>query len=37
MGGERLELALENFNQAINLDKNDAMLFNGRGALYQKL
>ena len=36
MGGDKLELALENFNQVIELDQQYAPSFNGRGLVWDR-
>ena len=36
MGGDKLELALENFNQVIQLDQQYAPSFNGRGLVWDR-
>lgn len=36
MGGERLSLALENFNQVLQIDHNYAPSFNGRGLVWDR-
>lgn len=36
MGGDRLELALENFNKVIELDGKYAPAFNGRGLVWDR-
>ena len=36
IGGEKLSLALENFNQVIELDSNYAPSYNGRGLVWDR-
>ena len=36
MGGEKLGLALENFNQVLSLDKAYAPSYNGRGLVWDR-
>ncbi len=36
MGGERLGLALENFNQVLELDSGYAPSYNGRGLVWDR-
>lgn len=36
MGGDRLEMAMENFNEAIEIDPNYAPAYNGRGLVFDR-
>lgn len=36
MGGEKLSMALENFNEVLELDKNYAPSYNGRGLVWDR-
>lgn len=36
MGGDRLNLALENFNEVLELDKQYAPSYNGRGLVWDR-
>ena len=36
IGGDRLELALENFNQVIQMEKGYAPAYNGRGLVWDR-
>jgi tetratricopeptide (TPR) repeat protein len=36
MGGDRLDLALDNFNQVVEIDENYAPSFNGRGLVWDR-
>ena len=36
MGGDRLNQALENFNEVLNLDKQYAPSYNGRGLVWDR-
>lgn len=36
IGGEKLELALENFNEVISIDNSYAPSFNGRGLVWDR-
>lgn len=36
IGGDRLELALENFNQVVKLDSKYAPAYNGRGLVWDR-
>jgi tetratricopeptide (TPR) repeat protein len=36
MGGEKLEQALENFNEVIRIDSNYAPSYNGRGLVWDR-
>ena len=36
IGGDRLQLALENFNQVITIDQSYAPAYNGRGLVWDR-
>ena len=36
MGGDKLSLALENFNEVLEIDKNYAPSYNGRGLVWDR-
>jgi len=36
IGGDKLELALENFNQVVEIDSNYAPSYNGRGLVWDR-
>ena len=37
IGGDKLELALDNFNQVIEIDPNYAPSYNGRGLVWDRI